>query len=64
MNMINMYLRYGTFFHSIQYISHERVKEERCKHKIKPRCVIEEETKELGEKPLRNPPSRNQFTSE
>ena len=26
-------------------------REERCKHKITPKCVIEEETKELGEKP-------------
>ena len=36
--------------------------EERCKHKITCRCVIEEEIKELGEKPLRCPPSENQFT--
>ena len=39
-------------------------REERCKHKITLRCVIEEETKELGEKPLCNPPSRNQSTKE
>ena len=26
------------------------------------RCVIEEETEELGEKPLRRPPSENRFT--
>ena len=32
-------------------------REERCKHKITPRSVIEEETEELGEKPLRDPPS-------
>ena len=35
---------------------------ERCKHKITPRRVIEEETKEFGEKPLHDPPSRNQST--
>ena len=33
--------------------------EEKCKHKITRRCVIEEETEELGEKPLRCPPSSN-----
>ena len=33
--------------------------EERCKHKITPRRVIEEETKELSEKPLHDPPSQN-----
>ena len=32
---------------------------ERCKHKITLRRVIEEEIAELGEKPLRDPPSRN-----
>ena len=32
--------------------------EERCKHKITSRCVIEEKTKELGENPLCGPPSR------
>ena len=31
--------------------------EEECKHKITPRCVIEEETEELGEKPLRRSPN-------
>ena len=31
--------------------------EERCKHKITLRRVIKEEIKELGEKPLRRPPS-------
>ena len=36
--------------------------EEECKHKITRRCVIEEETKELGEKPLRRPPSGNRST--
>ena len=34
-----------------------KVREERCKHKITPRRVIEEETEELGEKPLRHPPN-------
>ena len=29
---------------------------------ITPRCVIEEETKDLGEKPLRRPPSDNRST--
>ena len=33
--------------------------EERYKYKITPRCVIEEETEELSEKPLRDPLSRN-----
>ena len=33
--------------------------EERCKHNITLRRVIEEEIAELGEKPLRDPPSRN-----
>ena len=32
-------------------------KEEKCKHKIIPRRVIEEETEELGQKLLRDPPS-------
>ena len=31
-------------------------REERCKYKITPRRVIEEETKKLGEKALRDPP--------
>ena len=35
-----------------------------CKHKITPRRVIEEETEELDEKPLRDPPSQNQSTNE
>ena len=34
-------------------------REERCKHKITRWCVIDEETKELGEKPLRCLPSDN-----
>ena len=38
--------------------------EDRCKYKIIPRCVIEEETEELVEKPLCDPPSRNQSTRE
>ena len=33
--------------------------EERCKYKITLRRVIEEETEELSEIPLRDPPSRN-----
>ena len=37
-------------------------REERCKHKITPKHVIEEETEELGEKPHRNSPSRNRST--
>ena len=32
-------------------------REERCKCKIIPKRIIEEETEELGEKPLRDPPS-------
>ena len=32
-------------------------REEECKHKITRRCVIEEETEELGEKHLHRPPS-------
>ena len=39
-----------------------RVREERCILKITPKCVIKEETKELDEKPLHDPPSRNQST--
>ena len=31
--------------------------EEKCKHKITRRCVIEEETEELDKKPLHHPPS-------
>ena len=34
----------------------KREREERCKHKITPRRVIEEEIKEFGEKPLHDPP--------
>ena len=34
-------------------------KEERCKHKIIPKRVIEEEIEKFGKKPLRDPPSRN-----
>ena len=37
-------------------------REERCKHKITRRCVIEEETEELSEKPLCCPPSGNRST--
>jgi len=39
-------------------------RKKRCKHKITPRRVIEEEIEELGEKPLRDPPSRNRSTRE
>ena len=39
-------------------------REERCKDKITPRRVIEEETEKLGEKSLHNPPGRNRFTRE
>ena len=37
----------------------QRVREERCKHKITQQCVIEYEIEKFGEKPLRDPPSRN-----
>ena len=40
----------------------KRVGKKECKHKITHRFVIEEETKELGEKPLRRPPSGNRST--
>ena len=40
----------------------KRVGKKECKHKITHRFVIEEETKELGEKPLRRLPSGNRFT--
>ena len=36
----------------------QRVREERCKHKITPRRVIEEQTKVLGEKLLCGLPSQ------
>ena len=39
-------------------------KEERCKHKITPRRVIEEATEELDEKTLYDPLSRNRSTNE
>ena len=35
----------------------KRVRKERCKYKITLARVIEEETKELDEKPLHRPPS-------
>ena len=38
--------------------------EEECKHKITCRCVIEEETKELDEKPLCRPSSSNRSTGQ
>ena len=60
--------------HQIYSLSHKqadnnkmkalRVREERCKHKITPKRVIEEETEELGEKPLHGPPNRNRSISE
>ena len=36
----------------------KKSREERCKHKIIRRCVIEEETEELSEKSLCDPPSQ------
>ena len=39
-----------------------RVGKKDCKHEITRRCVIKEETEELGEKLLRRPPSRNRST--
>ena len=40
----------------------KKSREERYKHKITRRCVIEKETKELKEKPLHCPPSGNWST--
>ena len=40
----------------------KRVRKKDANTKPTQRCVIEEETKVLGEKPLRCPPSGNQFT--
>ena len=40
----------------------KKSREEERKHKITRRCVIEEETEELGEKPLRRSPSDNRST--
>ena len=39
-----------------------RVREEKSKHKITPRRVIEKETEKLGKKPLRDPLSQNRST--
>ena len=39
-------------------------RKEKCKHTITPRRIIKEKTEELNEKPLCDPPSRNQSTSE
>ena len=39
-------------------------REEKCKHRITPRRVIEKETEELNEKPLHNPSSQNRSTRE
>ena len=41
----------------IAEIKWQRLREERYKHKDNTRCVIEEETKTLGVKPLHRPPS-------
>ena len=38
-------------------IKAKKSREEECKYKITWQCVIEEETEELGEKPLCHPPS-------
>ena len=38
-------------------IKAKKSREEECKYKITWRCVIEEETKELGKKPLCHPQS-------
>ena len=38
--------------------------EEKCKNKMTPRRVIEEEIEELSEKSLHNPPSQNRSTRE
>ena len=43
-----------TFTEKIKW---QRLREERCKHKDNTRCVIEEETKALGVKPLHRSPS-------
>ena len=40
----------------------QKSREERYKHKITHQCVIEEETEELGEKPLCRPPNGNRST--
>ena len=45
-------------------IKWKKLREERYKHKDNTRCVIEEETKALGVKPLRRPPSDKQSTEE
>ena len=42
----------------------QRIREERCKHKITWQCVIKDEIEELGEKLLCDPPSQNRSTSE
>ena len=48
---------------SIDFIlTTEKSREEECKHKITHRCIIEDETKELDEKPLYRPPSGNRST--
>ena len=52
------------FIHYQRYKVKFKNREERSKHKITPRRVIEEETEELDEKPLRDPPSRNRSIRE
>ena len=42
----------------------QRVREERYKYKIIPRCIIKEETEKFSEKPLYDSPSRNRSTNE
>ena len=43
-------------------MEYKRVGKKECKHKITRRRIIEEETEELGEKPLRHLPSGNRST--
>ena len=45
-------------------IKWQRLRQERCKQKDNTRCVIKEETKALGVKPLYRPPSGKQSTKE
>ena len=52
------------YIHNKQLNESLKSREERCKHKIISRCVIEEETEELGEKPLLDPLSQNWSTWE
>ena len=52
-------LLFMLFIYRLLYLLCIRVEEERCKYKITPKCVIEEETEVLGKKPFRGPSSRN-----